>query len=153
MRRFTIYLMVLALAGFGLAPAYADGGYGSDNGKSKLAPFQKLIEGEKYRQAITELDKALVDEPDNADFLNLLAYSNRKLGNFDIALDNYLKALKIDPDHRGANEYLGELYLQLGQPEKAEERLSVLDKECFFGCDEYDELKQAIEEYRKKNAS
>ena len=153
MRKFSIYVIVLALAGFGLVPAYADGGYGNDNGKSKLAPFQKLIEGEKYQQAITELDQALVDAPDDADLLNLLAYSNRKLGNFDTALDYYLKALKIDPDHRGANEYLGELYLQLGQPEKAEERLSVLDKECFFGCDEYDELKQAIEEYRKKNAS
>lgn len=153
MRKFPFYVIVLALAGFGLVPAYADGGYGNDNGKSKLSPFQKLIEGEKYQQAITELDKALVDAPDDADLLNLMAYSNRKLGNFDSAMDYYLKALKIDPDHRGANEYLGELYLQLGQPEKAEERLSVLDKECFFGCDEYDKLKQAIEEYRKKNAS
>lgn len=153
MRKFSIYVIVLALAGFGLVSAHADGGYGSDNGKSKLSPFQKLIEGEKYQQAITELDKALADAPDDADLLNLLAYSNRKLGNFDSAMDYYLKALKIDPDHRGANEYLGELYLQLGQPEKAEERLSVLDKECFFGCDEYDKLKQAIEEYREKNAS
>jgi hypothetical protein len=44
-------------------------------------------------------------------------------------------------------------WLRLGQPEKAEERLAVLDKECFFGCEEYDELKQAIEEYRKLNPS
>jgi len=153
MSKIRLCVMVLALTGFGSAPAYADGGYSNNNAKSRLAPFQELIEGENYQLAIIELDKALVDEPDNADFLNLLAYSNRKLGNFDTALDYYLKALKIDPDHRGANEYLGELYLQLGQPEKAEERLSVLDKECFFGCDEYDELKQAIEEYRKKNAS
>lgn len=153
MRTFSIYVMALALAGFGLVPAYADGGYGNEKGESELAPFQELIEGEKYQQAITELDKALVDAPDNADLINLLAYSNRKLGNFDTALDYYLKALKIDPEHRGANEYLGELYLQLGQLEKAEERLSVLDKECFFGCDEYDKLEEAIEEYRKKNAS
>jgi len=153
MRKFPIYVIVLALAGFGLVPAHADGGYGNDNSKSKLSPFHELIEGEKYQQAITELDKALADAPDDADLLNLLAYSNRKLGNFDSAMDNYLKALKIDPDHRGANEYLGELYLQLGQLEKAEERLSVLDKECFFGCREYDKLEQAIEEYRKKNAS
>ena len=153
MRKVSIRVMVLALAGFGLVPAYADGGYGNDNGKSRLAPFQELIEGEKYQQAIAELDKALVDAPDNADLINLLAYSNRKLGNFDTALDYYLRALEIDPDHRGANEYLGELYLQLGQLEKAEERLSVLDKECFFGCREYDKLEQAIEEYRKKNAS
>jgi tetratricopeptide (TPR) repeat protein len=73
--------------------------------------------------------------------------------NFDIALDYYQQALAIEPDHRGANEYLGELYLQTGQPEKAEERLKVLDEECFFGCDEYDELEAAIEEYRKQNPS
>ena len=148
-----LYALVLALAGFGSAPVFADGAYGNANSKSKLSPFQQLIQEEKFQQAITELDEALVEEPENADFLNLLAYSNRKLGNFDTALDYYLRALEIDPDHRGANEYLGELYLQLGQLEKAEERLSVLDKECFFGCDEYDKLEQAIEEYRRKNAS
>lgn len=147
MHNLTIYVIVLALAGFGVAPVYADAG--DNGGGSRLAPFQKLIKAEKYQQAIVELDEALSDKPDNADLLNLLAYSHRKLDHFDIALENYLKALKIDPEHRGANEYLGELYLQLGQPEKAEERLAVLDKECFFGCEEYDELKQAIEDYRK----
>jgi len=147
MQKLTIYIIALAFAGFGLAPVYADG---DDSGSgSRLAPFQKLIKGEKYQRAITEIDEALGDSPDDADLLNLVAYSHRKLGHFEIALENYLKALKIDPEHRGANEYLGELYLQLGQPEKAEERLAVLDKECFFGCEEYDELKQAIEEYRK----
>lgn len=147
MQKLTIYVIALAFAGFGFVPVYADGG--DSGGGSRLAPFQKLIKGEKYQQAITEIDEALGDTPDDADLLNLVAYSHRKLGHFEIALENYLKALKIDPEHRGANEYLGELYLQLGQPEKAEERLAVLDKECFFGCEEYDELKQAIEEYRK----
>jgi tetratricopeptide (TPR) repeat protein len=147
MQKLTISVIVLALASFGLAPVYADGG--DSGGGSRLAPFQKLIKSEKYQQAIIELDEALSDSPDDADLLNLVAYSHRKLGHFEIALENYQKALKIDAEHRGANEYLGELYLQLGQPEKAEERLAVLDKECFFGCEEYDELKQAIEEYRK----
>ncbi|MDH3634840.1 MAG: tetratricopeptide repeat protein [Gammaproteobacteria bacterium] len=150
MPRFRLCVIGLLLTGFGLTAVQADGG--DDSGSSTLAPIKKLIKAEEYQQAISELDKALVDTPDSADLLNLLAYSNRKLGNFDTALDYYLKALKIEPDHRGANEYLGELYLQLGQPEKAEERLAVLDKECFFGCDEYDELKEAIEEYRKKNS-
>jgi tetratricopeptide (TPR) repeat protein len=72
---------------------------------------------------------------------------------FDEAMVNYQKALQIEPRHLGANEYLGELYLQLDQPEQAEERLQVLDKACFFGCHEYDELKQAIEAYRSKNSS
>jgi Tfp pilus assembly protein PilF len=144
--------IVLALAGYGLNPAQADGGEYKSK-KSPLAPFQKLISDEQYQQAISELDKALKDDPDNADMLNLMAYSHRKLQHFDIALDYYQKALQIEPRHRGANEYLGELYLQTGQLDKAEERLEVLDKECFFGCEEFDELEEAIADYRKQNPS
>jgi len=145
------FLMALVIAGSTLLPAHADGGYKKKD--SPLKPYHELIEAEKYQQAITELDEALRDDPDNADMLNLVAYSHRKLGHFDIALDYYQQALAIEPDHRGANEYLGELYLQTGQPEKAEERLKVLDEECFFGCEEFDELEEAIAEYRKQNPS
>jgi Flp pilus assembly protein TadD len=133
-------------------PVLADGGNDSSTG-SRLKAFQELIEKQQFQQAIKELDTALQDDPDDADLLNLLAYSHRQLEHFDIALDYYQQALKIKPKHRGANEYLGELYLILGQLEKAEERLAVLDKACFFGCGEYDELKQAIREYRRKNPS
>ena len=147
-----IYLFItLALASFSLTPAHADGDSGGRN--SPLAPFQKLIKKEKYQQAITGLDKALLEDPDNADMLNLLAYSHRKLNHYAIALDYYQQALRIEPKHRGANEYLGELYLQTGQLDKAEERLEVLDKACFFGCDEFDDLEAEIAEYRNKNPS
>jgi tetratricopeptide (TPR) repeat protein len=67
------------------------------------------------------------------------------------ALDYYQKALQIDPEHRGANEYLGELYLQMDRLDLALERLKVLDDDCFFGCKEFDELEDAIEDYRAKN--
>ena len=147
----TLYI-VLALAGFSLNPVNADGGDAWDK-NSPMAAFQELINDKKYQQAITELDEALHDDPDNADMLNLVAYSHRKLGHFEIALDYYQQALQIDPEHLGANEYLGELYLQIGQLDKAKERLEVLDKECFFGCEEYDELEEAIADYRKQNPS
>lgn len=143
--------LVLALLAISASPAFADGG--SDYRNSRLAPFQKLIEEQRYQQAIDKLDQALAEEPEDADLLNLVAFSHRKLERFDIALEYYLKALEIEPEHRGANEYLGELYLQLGDLEKAEERLAVLDDACFFGCDEFDELEEAIEEYRKQNPS
>ena len=65
----------------------------------------------------------------------------------DQALDAYQKALAIDPEHLGANEYLGELYLQTGDLAKAKERLETLDDVCIFGCDEFDDLKQAIKAY------
>jgi tetratricopeptide (TPR) repeat protein len=152
MRKLTSFFIALALAGFSFNPVHADG---ADNAgkKSPLAPYQELISDEKYQQAITELDMALRDDPDNADMLNLLAYSHRKLEHYDIALNYYQQALQIDPQHRGANEYLGELYLQIGQLDKAEERLEVLDKDCFFGCEEFDELEEAIAQYRQQNPS
>jgi tetratricopeptide (TPR) repeat protein len=145
----TLALVLLAIAG---SPAFADGG-GGDYRNSRLRPYLDLIEAEKYQQAIDELTRALEKKPEDADLLNLVAFSNRKLERFDSALEYYLKALGIEPEHRGANEYLGELYLQLGQLDKAQERLAVLDDACFFGCDEYDELEQAIEEYRRQNPS
>jgi Flp pilus assembly protein TadD len=132
-----------------MTTAMSDGGYKEKN--SPLAPYHELIEAQDYQAAIDMLTAALAEEPDDADLLNLLAFSQRKLKRFDEAMVNYQKALQIEPKHLGANEYLGELYLQLDQPEQAEERLQILDKACFFGCDEYDELKQAIEAYRSKN--
>jgi tetratricopeptide (TPR) repeat protein len=144
-----ILFLVLALSG--LTPAQADGG--NWDSESKYAPFHELIADENYQQAVIELQEALLEAPDDPDLLNLYAFSQRNLNKFDTALENYQKALRIDPEHRGANEYLGELYLLLDQPDKAEERLAVLDKECFFGCEEFDELKQAIEGYREQNPS
>ncbi len=145
-------MIALALAIQVTSSAFADG---ADEGSRShpLKKFQQLILDEKYQKAITGLDKMLKDVPDDADILNLLAYSHRRLEHFDIALNYYHKALKIKPKHRGANEYLGELYLRLGQLDKAEKRLAVLDKACFFGCDEFDDLEQAIAKYREQNPS
>ncbi len=150
MKTFMISLWALLLGAGG--PALADGG-GGGGGDSRLSVYQELIEDERYEQAIEKLDEALVEDPDEPDLLNLIAYSHRQLERYEIALNYYQKALQIEPDHRGANEYLGELYLSLGELEKAEERLAVLDKECFFGCREFDKLERAIEIYRRENAS
>ena len=150
MSRKLIFILALLSMSSLSGPIFADGGY--DNKKnSPLAPVQTLIEDEKYQDAISELQQLLKESPTDADMLNLLAYSQRKLRRFDEALVNYQKALDIEPEHRGANEYLGELYLQLGQLDKAQERLQVLDKACFFGCDEFDELEEAIKTYQSQN--
>ena len=150
MKKLLILICALSLAGAGAALAAGGGSYGSGG---KLSPYAKLIEAEKYEQAIDQLGEALNKDPEDADLLNLMAFSNRKLGRFDAAMEYYQKALAIEPDHRGANEYLGELYLQLGQLDKAEERLEILDRDCFFGCREFDKLEQAIREYRRQNPS
>jgi hypothetical protein len=60
----------------------------------------------------------------------------------------YNEALRIDPKHRGALEYSGELYLMIGDLPRAEQRLATLDKVCTFGCEEYSDLKKAIAKYK-----
>jgi Flp pilus assembly protein TadD len=109
---------------------------------------KKAAKSGDYQSAVKYLNKALAQDPNNADTQNLLGYSYRKLGETEKAFKHYEIALKINPKHRGANEYLGELYLETGQLAKAEERLKVLDKSCSWGCEEYDELKEAIEKYK-----
>ena len=102
-----------------------------------------------YESAIKYLEKSIKNDPTNANAFNMLGYSNRKLGKNKEAFGYYNKALKLDPKHRGTHEYLGKLYLNLNQPEKAKIHLSKLDDICLFGCDEYTSLKKAIEGYDK----
>jgi len=112
------------------------------------AAAEKLIKAKDYKAAIPLLEKVIAAEPKNADAHNYLGYSHRGLGEKDKALVHYTKALEINPDHRGANEYLGRLYLIMDQLPKAEERLAKLDKLCTFGCEEYSELKKAVADYK-----
>jgi Flp pilus assembly protein TadD len=109
---------------------------------------QKAVKAKDYESALVHLSKALEKDPNSADTHNLIGYSYRKLGNTEQAFEHYRMALNINPKHRGANEYLGELYLETDQLPKAEERLAVLDKACLWGCEEYDDLKGAIEKYK-----
>lgn len=108
---------------------------------------QAMADGD-YDVAVNKLARLHEQDPNDANVLNLLGYGYRKIGNFDQARGYYLQALAVDPKHRGANEYLGELYLKTGQLEKAEERLAVLDKDCWLGCDEYTDLKESIAKYK-----
>ena len=110
----------------------------------------QLIEAEKFAAALPLLRKAEAREPDNPDVHNYLGYAHRKLKQYDAALTHYKTALRFSPRHREANEYLGELYLALGDLAKAEGRLAVLDKACVFGCEEYTELKDAIAAYKAR---
>lgn len=139
------------MLGMILAPGPVLAVGGDDGDAPKSAEYGKavaLVKAGKYQSAIPLLDKAAAKDPKNADVQNYLGYSHRKLKRFDLALKHYRAALSIAPKHRGANEYLGELYLQTGKLAKAEERLKVLDGACFFGCEEYDDLKRAIADFK-----
>ena len=96
----------------------------------------------RYERALKFLIKSNKDKPNQADTLNYLGFATRKLGDFEKGEEYYLLGLKIDPNHVGINEYLGELYVVTNRIDLAKERLEVL-KGCM--CEEYDELKQIIE--------
>ncbi len=109
---------------------------------------KKLVDNEKYAKAIPLLQKSIQQKGEYADALNLLGYSNRKLGDKAKAMTYYTKALNLEPNHLGANEYMGELYLELNDLPKAEARLAVLKNAC-GDCDEFDDLEDAIEDYKE----
>jgi len=112
----------------------------------------KATAGKDWLQAQAVLKEALARDPNNPDYHSLYAYSIRKGANPDMNLvfKHYNDALRIDPKHRGAHEYIGEAYLMVGNLPKAKEHLSSLDKLCFFPCSEFSDLKKAIGEYEAK---
>ena len=119
----------------------------SNNAKTKSLAYlsaEKLINKKQYSDAIVKLNDALVTDNKNADIYNYLGFSHRKLGKMEDAAFFYNKALEINPKHKGALEYQGEMYLTLDQIVKAEENLNKLDKICFLGCSEFDKLKKSI---------
>ena len=100
----------------------------------------------KYKQAQKLLLKSNDKKPNNADTLNYLGFTTRKLGDFEKGEKYYLQGLTIEPNHIGINEYLGELYVVTNRIDLAKERLEVL---ASCNCEEYNELKQIIEGLKK----
>ncbi len=100
----------------------------------------------RYEKALKLLIKSNKENPNQADTLNYLGFTTRKLGNYEEGEKYYLLGLKIDPNHKGINEYLGELYVVTNRIELAKQRLNVL-KNC--NCEEYKELKDIIDGNKK----
>ena len=96
----------------------------------------------KYEKAQKLLIKSNKKTPGKADTLNYLGFTTRKLGDYENGEKYYLMGLEIDPNHKGINEYLGELYVTTNRLDLAKERLKVLES-C--NCEEYAELKDIIE--------
>jgi Flp pilus assembly protein TadD len=138
------FLLLLSLIGTSWAadtpPAKSDPAW--------LTEARASIKTEKYNQAIQQLQAA--NETSSADWNNLLGYSLRKKQPPDLvgAEKYYQAALKIDPEHRGALEYYGKLKLMNNDLLGAEALLARLDKACTFGCEEYSDLKGAIQKYK-----
>ena len=100
----------------------------------------------RYEKAKALLVKSNKKKPNQADTLNYLGFTTRKLGDFENGEKYYLLGLEIEPNHVGINEYLGELYVVTNRLDLAKERLKVLES-C--NCEEYNELKEIIEGTKK----
>ena len=154
MKKIIYVLTFLLLTNF----SFAASGISSSNGneanlykeaKKFILKAKKLEKKDKvekalklYSKAYDKLLKAYDKDKKNPDILNYLGFTSRKAGNFEEAEKFYLAGLKIKPDHRGINEYLGELYIKTNRIELAKKRLEVL-KDC--KCEEFEELKELIE--------
>ena len=95
----------------------------------------------RYKKAQKLLIKSNKKKPLQADTLNYLGFTTRKLGDYENGEKYYLQGLEIEPNHIGINEYLGELYVVTNRIDLAKERLKVLEN-C--NCEEYDDLKEII---------
>ena len=116
-----------------------------------IAKAQKAINKNDFAAAYGMLAAKESTYSKNADLYNLMGYSARKLGRYDDSMVHYTKALDINPKHKGALEYMGELYLTLGQPDQAKTLLARLAQICTFGCEEKRELQEAIAKYESEN--
>lgn len=150
------HAFIIAL--FASSAVLADAGDGGAKGDTLADPvLEKVLAANAqadWRRSQEVLREALAKDPANADYHNLYAYAIRKgpSPSLDLVFRHYNEALRINPKHRGAHEYIGEAYLMTGNLGKAKEHLAALDRLCFFGCDEYSMLKKAIAEFEAKAA-
>jgi len=149
-------ILTLIVTLFLTSNTYAAGSSSSSSSSSNYDKAVKLIKSAKkyeqkdkadkakknYEKAQKLLIKSMDKNPNNADTLNYLGFTTRKLGDFSNGEKYYLQGLAIEPKHIGINEYLGELYVATNRIDLAKERLEVL-KDC--NCKEFNELKDVIE--------
>ena len=141
-------MRTVSLCAIALACAFATSAFAVDNVTSKDAPdltaVRVKIKAKDYKAALAELTPML-EKYQHADVYNLMGFSLRKTGDQKQAFTFYRKALDFDPQHKGALEYLGELYVETGQIEKAKANAEQLKKLCPSGCEELADLQEAIE--------
>jgi Flp pilus assembly protein TadD len=149
-----VFMSLFAVGVAGISPnAVAAGTEETPASNAEDADFvagKKSIKSKDWQAAIKSFTKVVSREPNNADAHNYLGYANRNVGKMDESFKEYNIALKLDPDHKGANEYIGVAYLKVNQLGKAKEHLARLEKICGKKCEEYEDLAKAIAAYQPK---
>jgi Flp pilus assembly protein TadD len=149
---------IVAAALLGLAPGLptavvADPSTEDDAVEAVDPDFLKgraAVDAKDWPAAIRAFSSAALRDTRNADIQNYLGYAYRHTGQMELAFKHYGRALELNPRHRGAHEYVGEAYLMVNDLAKAEAHLAALEKICLIPCEEYEDLKKAIGEYRRK---
>ena len=152
MKSLRYLILVLTLTA---APAFANFGAGgdgdSDSANADWVAGKRAVEAQDWNSAVESLTKAAASEPKNADIQNWLGFAYRKQGNMNAAFAAYNEALRLNPGHKHAHEYIGEAYLLTNDLPKAEQHLGALQKLCTpIPCEEYKDLKRAVDEYKAR---
>ena len=108
---------------------------------------KRAVEKKDWATAVARFRNVVVAEPTNADAYSMLGFSLRWMGKMDEAFAAYDRALKLNPQHRGALEYSGVAYLKADQPAKAQEQLARLENVGAKNSEEYRDLAKAITDY------
>ena len=139
----TLWILTLVIG----ASVAATGALAVDNITSRDAPYlasvRAKIQAKDYKGALAELTPML-ETHQHADVYSLMGFALRKTGDYKQAYTFYRKALDFDPEHKGALEYLGELYVETGEIEKAKQNVVLLKKLCPSGCEELADLEKAV---------
>ena len=142
-RLFSVTAFVLCAS---LGASYAAGTDDGSSDTASAATYEQakaLVVAQKFSEARDMLKEITAAEPKNADAWNMLGFSSRKTGDLKAASKAYAKALKLNPAHLGALEYQGEMYIQMGDGEKAKANLVKLQDLC-GNCEEMQDLKGAL---------
>jgi len=110
-----------------------------------FAAGKRALVAENWDGAIAALNLAVLRDPFNADIQTYVGYAHSRLARLGPAMGYYQRALALNPRHRGARAHLGELFLLLGEPAKAQEQLAALQEICLIPCEEVGYLRRAID--------
>jgi Flp pilus assembly protein TadD len=145
MRAFALSLVAAAMLSLAAMPAQAvDSGGSDETAAPTLAEARADIAAERWGAAIRKLGMIVSGDAGSADAYNLLGYAFRNAGNTVRAMEAYDRALALDPQHAGALEYQGELFVMLGETDKAKANLARIETICGTGCEEYIDLAEAL---------